>query len=63
MYWFVLEGDKKVGFKFYYIFIDEVYGDFFYLDEVELGIEFLFFIEIILYVFSLLYLVSKVSLD
>lgn len=34
-YWFGLDDEKKKNFRFYYIFIDEVYGDLFYLDEVN----------------------------
>lgn len=55
VYWNVLMEDKKLVFCFYYIFIDEVYGDLYLMDD--------FFIEIMLYVLSSFYFVLKVSSD
>lgn len=55
VYWFVFDVDVKVVFCFYYIFIDEVYGDLYIVDD--------FFIEIMLYVLSSFYFVFKVSSD
>lgn len=63
VYWNVLMEDKKLVFCFYYIFIDEVYGDLFYLDEVNNIEELFLFIEMIVYVLSSFYFVFKVFSD